>query len=203
MASDHQPRFIVIEGLDGSGTTTQAGLIAEALKARDLPVLVTAEPSDGPVGALLRAHLRGEITLGPQAAALTFTADRADHLERVIRPALRDGYQVICDRYLLSTLAYQGTEGVSRQAILDASEGFDVPDVTVYLDPPEVDRATRLDARERRERYETPELADSLRASYEASIALLRAHGHRIEVVTEPGRPSDVLGAVLLAIDAE
>lgn len=197
-----QAGFVVLEGLDGTGTTTQAGLLAEALRARDLRVLLTAEPTDGPIGTVLRAHLRGEITLGPQPTALAFTADRADHLDRTIRPALACGSWVVCDRYLLSTLAYQGAEGVDREEILAASAGFEVPDATVFLDPPEAQRAARIGDRDAVDRYESPELAAGLRESYLASIELLRGRGHRIEIVTSDAGPVEVHAEVLRAVDA-
>lgn len=197
-----QTRFVVVEGLDGAGTTTQAGLLAEALSARDLDVCLTAEPTDGPLGRVLRAHVRGEITLDPATAALTFTADRSDHLARTIRPALARGEWVVCDRYLLSTLAYQGADGVDRTWILESSRGFDRPDLTVFLDVPQADLAARLAARGSSERYEAPELAACLRNSYEESIDLLRAAGHPIEIVDGSRASSDVLADVLRRLDA-
>ena len=174
------PRFVVLEGLDGAGTTTQAGLLADALRDRGLAVCSTAEPTDGPLGRVLRAHVRSEISLGPLTAALTFTADRADHLERTIRPALDRGEWVVSDRYLLSTVAYQGAEGVDPERILQASSDFAIPDLTVYLDVPSAELAARLEQRRRTDRYERPNFAERLRGAYERSIALLRSRVHRI-----------------------
>lgn len=196
------PRFVVLEGLDGAGTTTQAGLVADALRARGAVVCLTAEPTDGPLGRVLRSHVRGEISLGPHTAALTFTADRADHLERTIRPALSRGEWVVSDRYLLSTIAYQGAEGADRDWILEASRGFEVPDLTVYLAVPAPELAGRLSRRERTDRYEAPDLDVRLRAAYEESIAMLRSHGHLIEVVDGAREPRDVLDDVLARLDA-
>jgi dTMP kinase len=195
-------RFVVLEGLDGAGTTTQAGLLATALRARDLRVCETAEPSDGPLGEVLRAHVRGEITLDPVTAALTFTADRSDHLARVVRPALGRGEWVVCDRYLLSTLAYQGAEGVDRSLVLSASAGFEIPDLTVYLDVPQDVLERRLASRATAERYEAPALAERLRASYVESIELLTANGHAIEVLNGTEDPQMVLESVLTRLDA-
>ena len=205
MTSSEQPvapRFIVLEGLDGAGTTTQAALLADALRLRDLRVCLTAEPTSGPLGRVLRAHVAGELSLDPVTTALAFTADRSDHLTRVVRPALTAGEWVVCDRYLLSTLAYQGAEGVDRQRILDASAGFEVPDLTVFLDVPESDLAQRLATRAAAERYEAPELAGRLRASYEESIALLRAEGYVIETIDGTAAPPAVLQEVLGRLDA-
>lgn len=204
MPSTGQPvaaRFVVLEGLDGAGTTTQADLLADALRQRDLRVCLTAEPTNGPLGRVLRAHVAGELSLDPHTAALTFTADRSDHLTRVIRPALAAGEWVVCDRYLLSTLAYQGLD-VDRAWILRASEGFETPDLTLFLDVPEQDLATRLATRASAERYEAPELASRLRASYAESIALLRDAGHAIETIDGTADPRAILQQVLARLDA-
>lgn len=185
-----QARFIVLEGLDGAGTTTQAGRLQAALRDRGVRAEGTSEPSEGPIGRVLREHIRGTIDLSPEAAALAFTADRADHLARLIRPTLHSGRWVVCDRYLLSTLAYQGAEGVDPEWVLDASRGFDVPDLTLLLDVPTDRLADRLASRaagsgEGPDRYERPELAARLRDAYLTAADLLRKHGHR--VVTIPG----------------
>lgn len=178
-----QPRFIVLEGLDGAGTTTQTARVIEALRGRGLEVESTSEPSDGPLGRVLRQHVRGEIELSPRAAALGFAADRADHLARVIRPALAARRWVVCDRYLLSTLAYQGAEGVDPAWILHLSRHVDVPDLTILLDVSDDHLAERLAARDTGdgpERYERPGLVGRLREGYLASADLLRRRGHHI-----------------------
>lgn len=202
MGGREQPTLVVIEGLDGTGTTTLAGLLSEALQARGLRVHTTAEPTEGTFGALLRRHLAGEVTLDPSTTALFFTADRADHLDSLIRPALHRGDWAVCDRYLLSTLAYQGAEGVDRETILAASRGFDVPGITFLLEAPAEVRRTRMASRGPTDRYEDPDLAASLEASYEASVDLLRSAGHRIEVLDASLEPSEVLSAALARLDA-
>ena len=109
-------RFIVLEGLDGAGTTTQAERIARALRERGSKVVVTRQPSDGPIGTQLRHALTGRLSLpngrGPlteDTLALLFAADRLDHLAAIVEPALARGEIVLCDRYVLSSLAYQGS----------------------------------------------------------------------------------------------
>src|SRR5258705_309057 len=99
--------FIVLEGLDGAGTTTQTERLAAALRARGQTVLATAEPTDGPVGRLLRRFLSGELEIEETAQALLFAADRLHHLQNQIEPTLAGGAIVISDRYYLSNLAYQ------------------------------------------------------------------------------------------------
>lgn len=192
---------MVLEGLDGAGTTTQTEMLCETLRGRGLQVVATAEPSQGPMGAVLRAHLAGELNLDPLTTALCFTADRADHLARVVRPALADGAWVVCDRYLLSTLAYQGAEGVDRDLVMAASATFDIPALTVVLEVAEAELARRLEARGGTDRYEARELAAALRASYQTSAELLRRHGHRIEPVDGSGAPEEVLHRVLGRLD--
>lgn len=202
MAIGEQGRFVVLEGLDGAGTTTQAVRLADALRARDLRVCATAEPSEGPLGALARAHVRKEISLDPVSAALAFLGDRADHLASVIRPAIGRGEWVVCDRYMLSTLAYQGAEDVDRLWVLDASRSFEIPDLTVFLDVPPPVLAERISSRGPSERYESPDLQDALRESYESSIEFLRERGHRIAVVDGSADPARVSEAVLAELDA-
>ena len=109
--------FIAIEGIDGAGTTTQAARLAAALRKRGLPVRTTHEPTDGPIGALIRQVLNGRVvvagpagstSLGWSTMALLFAADRLDHLQAEIIPNLMDGVTVITDRYDASSIAYQG-----------------------------------------------------------------------------------------------
>lgn len=105
----HAGLLIALEGLDGSGTTTQARALSMALRARGHTVLETREPTDGGVGRLLRAQLQ---TSRPPhiAMALMFAADRALHVAEVIEPALSRGEVVVCDRYLLSSWVYQSLD---------------------------------------------------------------------------------------------
>src|SRR5579864_7294663 len=107
--------FIVLEGLDGAGTTTQLVRLAERLRRAGERVVATAEPTDGPIGALIRQALRRRLVhrdgraLTDESLALLFAADRVDHVAGEIEPALARGQHVLCDRYVLSSLAYQGS----------------------------------------------------------------------------------------------
>ncbi len=166
--------FVVMEGTDGSGTTTQGNLLATALRSRGVEVLRTREPSDGPIGVLIRQGLRGEWMHRPGAeqVALLFAADRVDHCQVEIGPALAAGHAVICDRYLGSSLAFQvvdGAGGFDAAWLLDANRFARVPDLTIWLDVP-VDLALeRIDARGiPRERFEVEDTLRAVRERYEA-----------------------------------
>ena len=160
-------RFIVLEGIDGAGTTTLSEKLQEWLASKGIKAVITREPSDGPVGVLIRNALRGRIQL-PEAAggghlpqetiALLFAADRIDHLASEIQPALMQGTWVISDRYVDSSVAYQGTlididwvDVINRYAV--------TPDLTLFLDV-DVDTALgRIGAtRVQRDIFETSEL---------------------------------------------
>jgi dTMP kinase len=133
------PVFIVLEGIDGSGTTTQLERLTAWLRARGRRVLGTREPSQGPIGLLLREILQGThanpdgTSLDGRAMALLFAADRRDHLTRELEPALAAGVDVISDRYLLSSLAYQAVEA-DRAWVEQLAHGVREPDLTLLLD---------------------------------------------------------------------
>jgi len=131
-------RLIVLEGVDGSGKSTQTRLLAAALKARGLEVVLTGEPTDGPLGRRLRDYLRGPgPRLSPEEELNLFLADRREHVEQVINPALAAGKVVISDRYYYSSVAYQGALGLAPARILAANEAFAPrPDLAFILTVP-------------------------------------------------------------------
>ncbi len=146
-------RFIVLEGLDGAGTTTQADRLAAALRADGHKVRVTRQPSDGPVGSLLRLALTGRVGLpngaGPlseDALALLFAADRLDHVNAVVDPAVARGEIVLCDRYVLSSLAYQGS-ALPMAWVETVNARARRPDLTLFLEVPVKVAADRRKAR--------------------------------------------------------
>lgn len=105
------PRFIALEGIDGSGTTLQTRALADWLQQRGHAVVETREPSGGPIGRMIREHLALDAApLSPATFALLFAADRLDHVAREIDPARDRGAVVLSDRYLLSSLAYQSLD---------------------------------------------------------------------------------------------
>lgn len=159
--TETRPCFIVFEGIDGSGKSTQATILARRLTDLGIPVVLTAEPSDGPVGRIIRSlTTRPE----PEEEARLFTEDRRDHVERVILPALEEGRTVICDRYVYSSVAYQGARGVDQGAILSAQRPFAPrPDVIFLLEIP-TDVALARIATERCGRFSTFEVREDLEA---------------------------------------
>lgn len=130
--------FIAVEGLDGAGTTTQVALISAYLRALGFPTWTTREPSGGPLGTVMRAAIEGRESLTPQALALGFAADRLHHMFRPggINSMLADGVWVISDRYVLSSLAYQATQSVELDWLIEINRFAPEPDVTVFIDTP-------------------------------------------------------------------
>ena len=126
--------FICIEGLDGCGKTTQAKLLAKKLK-KSHNALYTAEPSRGNIGTYIRKQcLYGEKRLSTVVEALLFAADRVEHVENEVLPALRAGRLVISDRYVYSSLAYQGAAGLGLDWIEKVNEHALKPDLAIFLD---------------------------------------------------------------------
>lgn len=139
--------FVTFEGVDGSGKSTLIGRVAEKLAASGLSVLTTFEPGDTPVGAVLRAEAL-KADLSPEAELMLFACDRAEHVRKVVRPALLRGDIVLCDRYDASNIAYQGAwRGLGETTVADISTvaaGGTRPHLTFWVDVPEnVSRARR------------------------------------------------------------
>jgi len=193
--------FVTLEGGDGAGKTTQAQLLAEWLSDRGASVVRTREPGGTEVGALIRdivLHHRGEVA--PRAEALLYAADRAHHIATLVRPALERGDVVIQDRYLDSSVAYQGAGRVlGRDEVRDlslwATEGL-LPDLTVLLDlDPHLARS-RLDADDKpfdRLEAEKEVFHAAVRAEF---LALATAEPDRFLVVDAMRPAGEIAGAV-------
>jgi dTMP kinase len=131
---NHSGLFIVLEGIDGTGKSTQSGLLAEWFRSQGREVVASREPTDGPWGAKIRATaLSGR--LSPEEELDLFLKDRRQHVEELIAPALAAGKVVILDRYYFSTMAYQGSRGFDPAEIRRQNEAFAPrPDLLVILD---------------------------------------------------------------------
>ncbi|MEM4347759.1 MAG: dTMP kinase [Candidatus Altiarchaeota archaeon] len=126
--------FIVLEGIDGCGKTTQAKLLSEFLKKNNFDVIMTAEPTENEIGKFIREVLSGLHVVDAKTLALLFTADRYEHLKKIIEPALKEGKIVISERYYYSTIAYQEAQGVSRQWLLELNKFVIMPDIAIVID---------------------------------------------------------------------
>jgi len=170
--------FVVFEGIDGAGTTTQSARYAGYLRSRRRLVHVTGEPSGGPLGSLLRLMLKQRVTLPSHhretTMTLLFAADRIDHLESEVCPHLRDGYVVISDRYELSSIIYQsiGIEDETERKkfvswIRECNRHAKQPDITVVIDvDPEVAEHRRRMRGGASDLYEEPDLQARLARAY-------------------------------------
>jgi dTMP kinase len=203
-------RFIVLEGIDGSGTTTQAARLVAELGRRGVPAMATCEPTAGPVGKFIRSALKGELraeTGAPHALpwssmALLFAADRLDHVESVIAPALRDGTTVVCDRYVLSSLAYQSTTSPEGEAAVPWIRALNShalrADLTIVLDVADDVARTRRESRGGKpELFEVNDLQRRLALVYASAESLLP--GEPVVHVAD-GPVDDVAARILAAV---
>jgi len=141
--------FIVFEGIDGCGKSTQAALLSEWLTIQGYNVLLTAEPTEGQIGKFIREEiLSGKQEISPEALALMFTADRYEHLATEIMPAIQEGKIVVCERYDYSTIAYQTAQGVDRSWLFDMNKFATKPDLVIFLDVKPKIAMTRKEGKE-------------------------------------------------------
>jgi dTMP kinase len=154
--------FVVLEGIDGSGKTTQARIVAERLGA-----VFTREPTDGPFGRVLRDAVELRVALDPVTMALGFAADRADHVAW-LRHELAEGRSVVCDRYVLSSLAYQARGVVTEDWLRSVNRHAPEPDVTVFLDTSPETCASRIGDDEL---FHAPAELERVRSNYLAAMS--------------------------------
>ena len=151
-------KFIVFEGIDGSGKTTQIKLLCQALSERNIPVHITKEPTDNPMGKLLRKCLMGEQKADLKAIAALFAADRLDHItaDDGILDNLKRGNTVLCDRYYLSSYAYQSVDCDLDWIMALNSEAASMarPDLHIFLDVPAEQSMGRVESRGETEIFE-------------------------------------------------
>ena len=189
--------FLTFEGIDGCGKSTQAELLADELRGSDLDVVLTREPGGTPLGEQVRELLLHGVDVSPWAEAALFAAARAELVARVIRPALERGATVICDRYLDSSLAYQGiARGLGVDHVLDlngpAIQGV-LPDRTfLLLIGPEEARARMGGERDRMERS-----GDAFRTRVDEAYRELAAIFPQRIVTVDASLPVDVVARLV------
>jgi len=200
-------KFITFEGGEGAGKSTQAALLARRLSRMGIGVLLTREPGGSPGAEIIRHVLLSGAAkrLGPNAEALLFAAARADHLETVIKPALRSGQWVICDRFLDSTRVYQGIVGKVELPFIKGLEKLTVgackPDLTFILDLPAEIGLARAHARRGDavpDRFETEDLAyhQALNTGFRA----IAAEEKQRCVLIDANRPQERVAAEILQV---
>ncbi len=200
-------KFITFEGIDGSGKSTQLRMLVGDLRARGVDCLATCEPGGTPLGRRLReAFLETEETVAPMAELLSFAADRAQHVEFLIRPALAEGRVVISDRYADATFAYQGagrgfTERQVDQVIELATGGLK-PDLTLFFDIT-VDEALRRMI-ERDETAGEKNRMDQEAAEFyirvrDAYLGIAKREPRRFRVI-DAGRSPEIIHADVVAL---
>ncbi len=187
-------KFIVFEGLDGCGSTTQAGLLEEWFEERNQPVYHTKEPTDGPFGAVIQLFIRkrvallqgGEkpVPLDEETQSLAFATDRMYHLQNVVVPKLLSGITVLSDRYYLSSFAYQGT-AVDYLWLKLINSKCRRPDLTVFLDVPSSVCKKRIERKRwgHSELYENEHMLEKVRSNYLVAIKDLQKEGENIEIL--------------------
>ncbi|MEM2876354.1 MAG: dTMP kinase [Candidatus Bathyarchaeia archaeon] len=173
--------FICIEGLDASGKTTQSKLLVEKLREKGIPSRYTMEPSEGEVGQLIRSFiLKRDVRTHAAIEALLFAADRLDHIGRDVSPALARGEVVVSDRYVYSSLAYQGGVNLDLHWVEEINKFALKPDLAIYIDvPPEVAVERLTGGRSVMENLETQELARKIYLQMVKDRKLILVDGNR------------------------
>jgi len=175
-------RFFVLEGLDGSGTTTQAQRLFDHLGSEGIAATLTHEPTDHPIGKLVRDGLSGnlvgsgsmgKITLSESSLCLLFAADRIEHSVEIEHDRAQKTH-VISDRYVLSSIAYQSLEPtIEPERVVEVNRGIAIPDVTFLLDVTVDDCLKRLERRaDSPTVYEKKDILDRIAANYESTLPL-------------------------------
>lgn len=159
------PNFIVFEGIDGAGTTTQLKLLEKSIQEKNKKIKswFTYEPTDLPTGSFLRNALKGDFVLSNKTMTRLFAADREEHLNGKdgIISKTSDGYLVFCDRYVFSTYAYQNEDFAYKE-----NEGFPLPEHLFYFDISPKDSLSRIQKRDIIEIYEKEDFLNNVRDRY-------------------------------------
>ena len=203
-------RFITFEGIDGSGKSTQLRLLEGRLRLQGYDVLTTLEPGGTPLGRRLReAFLETEEVVAPISELLLFAADRAQHVNFLIKPSLAVGRIVISDRYADATVAYQGAGRGFDKNTIDAVIGLATdglkPDITLYFDVSVENAIMRASARsdeETKKNRMDGETADFYSRVREAYLEIARLEPGRVKVIDANGSVEAIQEQVFAVIDA-
>jgi dTMP kinase len=199
-------RFIVLEGLDGAGTTTQAAMLQEYFTKLSSDSFLTREPTDGPIGKLLRDVMTGRLMrykMAEPEMALLFAADRLTH-SRLIESKLLTGSHVVCDRYIFSSLAYQTLDpSISAKWVTEINQEFSRPHMTVFLRVPVDECLRRISARnESPTVYEKKDFLQTIAKNYERLSPYYRENVGPLEIVDGTLTPEDVHTTVVKVIES-
>lgn len=181
--------FISIEGLDGSGKSTQLKQLQTLLEENNYDVFITQEPSYGKIGKLLREYL-SDPDSSPYVDALLFAADRVEHYFNEIQPELKKGKIVLTDRYIASSLAYQGAQGVPLDWIELINSKVDQPDLELYLDISVETAIERLNLadRDNKEKFETRKYLEKISNIYknlDNNLIIIDAEGSEDKITSK------------------
>ncbi|MEL6864476.1 MAG: dTMP kinase [Bacteroidota bacterium] len=193
--------FIALEGIDGSGKSTQTKKLAEKLKAAGHQVYSTYEPTDSPIGSLIRNIFKGRLKVDDKSLAALFSADRLDHLLNEVNgivQKMKDGHTVIMDRYYFSSYAYHGTHMSMDWVIASNAMSAEIlrPDLNIFIDvPPEVCIQRLQSNRQQIELYETLDNLIAVRNKYFEAFDLL-ADQEKIAII-DGNQPIDAITAAI------
>lgn len=192
--------FIVFEGIDGSGKSTQAKRLLDYFESQCVPALLTSEPSDSPAGLRLKTL---KSRLEPETEAQLFIEDRRTHVEQVIAPSLASGCNVICDRYVYSSAAYQGSRGLSPDDILARNFEFaPVPDIVFLIEIP-IEAAMERIKKNRSGNFTAFEKLESLRLVDQVYRNLDRKEIVRVDGTQDEERVSQIIINVVKSLIME
>ena len=187
--------LVAIEGIDGAGTTTLARNLADLLAESGQNVVRGCEPTDGPIGRIIREGLSGRLPLAPESMALLFAADRREHLfgPDGISSAAADGYY-ITDRYLFSSLAYQSLD-CSWEWVNELNSPYPLPEYLIYLGLPVDEAMRRISGRDEQDIFETESLQQRVADIYERSIEAYAGSEMRVLTLDSRRTPGDISSA--------
>jgi dTMP kinase len=196
--------FVVFEGGDGSGTSTQLSLLSDRLKHFKNPVFFpTVEPTDGHIGKIIRSILKKDDILQPETLAMLFAADRNEHLygKNGIIAHVNNKELVVSDRYVLSSLVYQGIEcGDEQPALLNSR--FPAPELTFFFDVDPKIALDRIKHRNSLEIYEYLDFQAKVRQKYESVIDNYRKNGAKVEIIDAEKNAEEVADKVWSIVSA-